>query len=221
MILRRDIAAKFLSTFSSTLSAENVQKGLSLFKDKIGKKVAASDFNLIDDPFLKGGFNSTPFDGEGVATRKKEVIKDGKLTTYLHNLKTAKRAGVESTGNAYRSSHKSSVGIAPTNMYIEEGDYSYEDIIKATDKGIIITEVQGLHSGANTISGDFSLGALGFLVENGEITRAVEQITISGNFIDMIKDIDMIGNDFEMGLPGKGHFGSPSLRIESLDIAGE
>ena len=221
VILRNDIAAKILATFSSTLSAENVQKGLSLFVNKLGEKVAANNFNLIDDPFLKEGFNSRPFDGEGVATMKKAVIKEGKLTTYLHNLKTAKKDEVETTANAYRGSHKSSVGISPTNMYIAKGDNSYDDLIQSIDKGLIIISVQGLHSGANSISGDFSLGASGYLIKNGEIDRPVEQITISGNFMDMLKDIDMIANDLKMDLPGRGHFGSPSIKIKALDIAGE
>ena len=221
VILRNDIAAKILATFSSTLSAENVQKGLSLFIDKIGKKVGSEKLNLIDDPFLEGGFNSMPFDGEGVATRKKEIIKNGKLKSYLHNLKTAKKAGVESTGNAYRSSHKSSVDIAPTNMYIEEGNHSYEDLIKSIDEGLIITDVQGLHSGANSVSGDFSLGAFGYYIKEGKINHPVEQITISGNFIKMLKNIELIANDFKLNLPGRGHFASPSLKIKSLDIAGK
>lgn len=221
VILRRDIALDILSTFSSTLSAENVQKGLSLFEGKLGKKVGSDDLNLIDDPFLAGGFNSTPFDGEGVATEKKHVIKDGKLTTFLHNLKTARRAGVKTTGNAYRGSHKSSVGIAPTNMYIKPGDSSYDQLVESIDQGVVIIEVQGLHSGANAVSGDFSLGASGYYIKDGKIERPVEQITISGNFLDLLKDVVMIGDDFELGLPGQGHFGSPSLKISFLDIAGE
>ena len=221
IILRNDIAAKILSTFSSTLSAENVQKGLSLFVDKIGDKVAGNNFNLIDDPFFEDGFNSTPFDGEGVATRKKEIIKDGVLTTFLHNLKTAKRAGVESTGNAYRNSHKSSVDIAPTNMYIDKGEYSYDELIKSIDEGVVIIDVQGLHSGANSVSGDFSLGAFGYYIKNGRIEHPIEQITISGNFLQMLKDIEMVGNDLKLGLPGKGHFGSPSIKIKELDISGK
>ncbi|MGM0410170.1 MAG: TldD/PmbA family protein [Bacillota bacterium] len=221
VILRNDIAAKILATFSSTLSAENVQKGLSLFVDKIGEKVGSDKLNLIDDPFLEGGFNSMPFDGEGVATRKKEIIKDGELKSYLHNLKTAKKAGVDSTGNAYRSSHKSSVDIAPTNMYIEEGNRSYEELINSIDEGLIIMDVQGLHSGANSVSGDFSLGAFGYYIKNGKIDHPVEQITISGNFIEMLKNIELIANDLKLDLPGRGHFASPSLKIKTLDIAGK
>ena len=221
VILRHNVAADLLSTYSSTLSAERVQKGLSLFADKLGEKVAADELSIIDDPFLKEGFNSSPFDGEGVATRKKEVIKDGTLTTYLHNLKTAKKAGVESTGNAYRGSHKSSVDIAPTNMYIEPGDNSYQSMISSIDEGVIIVEVQGMHAGANTVSGDFSLSAFGYYIKDGKIERPVEQITVSGNYLDMLKDITLIGDDFQMRLPGAGHFGSPSLKIKSLEIAGE
>jgi PmbA protein len=221
VILRYDVAADLLSTFSSTFSAERVQKGLSLFEGKLGEKVAAEKVTIIDDPFLEGGFSSSPFDGEGVATRKKNIIKKGELTTYLHNLKTARKSGVESTGNAYRGSHKSSVDIAPTNMYIEPGSSSYESLVSSVEEGVIIVDVQGMHAGANPVSGDFSLSAFGYYIKDGKIERPVEQITISGNYLEMLKNIEMIADDFNLQLPGAGHFGSPSLKIESLEIAGK
>lgn len=220
VLLRYDVAGDLLQTFASTLSAENVQKGLSLFEGKLEEKVAVDDLTLIDDPFMKEGFRSTPFDSEGYPTRKKEVIKNGILTTYLYNLKAAARDGVESTGNAFRSSHKSSVGIAPTNLYIEPGNISFNELKKMKEKTLLITDITGLHSGANQVSGDFSLSAEGFLLEEGEIVKPVEQIIISGNFIELLKDVIGIGDDLEMGSPGRGHIGSPSLLIESMAIGG-
>ncbi|MGM0414494.1 MAG: TldD/PmbA family protein [Bacillota bacterium] len=220
VLLRYDVAGDLLQTFASTLSAENVQKGLSLFEGKLEEKIAVDDLTLIDDPFMKEGFRSTPFDSEGYPTRKKEVIKNGILTTYLYNLKAAARDGVESTGNAFRSSHKSSVGIAPTNLYIEPGNISFNELKKMKEKTLLITDITGLHSGANQVSGDFSLSAEGFLLEEGEIVKPVEQIIISGNFIELLKDVIGIGDDLEMGSPGRGHIGSPSLLIESMAIGG-
>ncbi|MFW6378153.1 MAG: TldD/PmbA family protein [Bacillota bacterium] len=220
VLLRNEVAGDLLQTFASTLSAENVQKGLSLFEGKLEDMVAVADLTLIDDPFLEEGFRSTPFDSEGYPTRKKEIIKDGVLTTYLYNLKTAARDGVKSTGNAFRSSHKSSVGIAPTNLYIEPGKISFNQLKKMKERTLLITDITGLHAGANQVSGDFSLSAEGFLLENGEIVKPVEQITVSGNFIELLKDVIGIGNDLEMGSPGRGHIGSPSLLIESLSVGG-
>lgn len=220
VLLRYDVAGDLLQTFASTLSAENVQKGLSLFEGKLEEKVAVDDLTLIDDPFMKEGFRSTPFDSEGYPTRRKEIIKDGILTTYLYNLKAAARDGVESTGNAFRGSHKSSVGIAPTNLYIEPGNNSLGRLKKREKETLMITDITGLHAGANQVSGDFSLSAEGFLLEDGEIVKPVEQITVSGNFIELLKDVIGIGDDLEMGSPGRGHIGSPSLLIESLSVGG-
>ena len=220
VILRNEVFIDILSTFSSTFSAENVQKGLSLFKDKLGKKVADSKVNLIDDPFYEKGYRRTPFDSEGAAAKFKKVIKDGKLTTYLHNLKTAKKSNTETTGNAYRASHKSKISISPTNMYLQKGEHSFKKLIEKLNEGLIIEDVQGLHSGANQVSGDFSLSARGFYVKDKAIVKPVEQITISGNFLQLLKDIKIIGSDFKMGLPGSGHIGSASVLVKKLDISG-
>lgn len=220
IILRNEVVIDILSTFSSTLSAENVQKGLSLFKGKLGEKVAASKVNLVDNPFYEKGYRRVPFDSEGAAAQYKEIIKEGQLTTFLHNLKTAKKADVETTGNAYRASHKSKIGISPTNMYLKNGVNTFENLLTELNEGLIIEDVQGLHSGANQVSGDFSLSARGFYVENSEIKRPVEQITISGNFLQLLKDVKLIGNDFKMGLPRSGHIGAPSVLIKSLDVSG-
>jgi len=220
IILRNEVFIDILSTFSSTFSAENVQKGLSLFKDKLGEKVAAAKVNIVDDPFYEKGYRRTPFDSEGAAAKYKEVIKDGELTTYLHNLKTAKKSNTETTGNAYRSSHKSKISISPTNMYLQKGEYTFKQLLKEMKEGLVIEDVQGLHSGANQVSGDFSLSARGFYVQDGNIDKPVEQITISGNFLQLLKDIKLIGDDFKMGLPSSGHIGSASVLIKSLDISG-
>ncbi|MFW5976307.1 MAG: TldD/PmbA family protein [Bacillota bacterium] len=221
VIFRRDVAADILAEFSSTFSAENVQKGMSLFKGKLEEKVANKNITIIDDPFLNRGFKTAPFDGEGVATYKKNIIEKGRLKTFLHNLKTARKAGTESTGNAERGSHKGYIDISPTNMYIKPGSTDYDEIINSVEEGVLVTKLQGLHAGANSVSGDFSLSAAGFYIENGKIKKPVEQITIAGNFIELLKDIEIIGKDLKMGLPGNGHIGSPSLKVKELDIAGK
>lgn len=221
VLLRHDVSRDILATFASVFSAEAVQKGLSLMAGKLDQQIASSQVTLVDDPLLKDGGASASFDGEGVVTRRKNVIDEGKLITFLHNLKTAKKDGVESTGNASRASFKSPVGIAPSNFFIEPREMTYDELVEQMQNGVIIIDVQGLHSGANPVSGDFSLGAYGYLVENGKIVRPVEQITVAGNFFKVLEAVEEIGSDLEFGSPSsRGHVGSPSLLISNLSIAG-
>ena len=167
IIINNEAMVSLLSTFSGIFSGDAVQKGLSLLKDKEGEIIASSIVNLVDDPHLEDGLASVSFDDEGVATLKTYLIKNGKLNSFLHNLKTANKAGVKSTGNGFKSSYASSISVSPTNFYIEPGINSLEEMTKKVNKGLIITDFAGLHSGANSITGDFSLAAKGFYVENG------------------------------------------------------
>lgn len=222
VILKNDCAASLLAAFQSVFNAENVQKNLSLMKGKLNEQVAAECVTLVDDPFMDGGFGNISFDAEGSPTMMTEIIKNGQLHSYLHNLKTAKKDGVNTTGNAAKRSYKSSINISPSNMYIKEGSKSYEQLISDMGEGMIITDLQGLHSGLNPISGDFSLAALGFLVKDGQIERAVDQITVAGNLKNLLLDIVEIGNDLEFTFPqGNAFIASPSLKIKGLSIAGE
>jgi PmbA protein len=221
VIIKNSAAADLLEAFTGIFSAEAVQKNLSLLKGKLNEKIASDKFTLIDDPYMEGGLASKSFDGEGVACKYKKVIDKGVLKTYFHNLKTAKKDGVETTGNASKGSYKSSIGISPSNFYVEKGERDLNEMIADLDKGILITELQGLHSGLNSISGDFSLAALGYLIEGGKISRPVEQITVAGNYFEMLKNIEETGSDLKFGLPGGAYIGSPSLKIKKLSIAGE
>jgi len=221
VIIRNSAAADLLEAFTGIFSAEAVQKNLSLLKGKLNEKIASDKFTLIDDPYMESGLASKSFDGEGVACKYKKVVDKGVLKTYFHNLKTAKKDGVETTGNASKGSYKSSLGISPSNFYVEKGERRLNEKITDINKGILITELQGLHSGLNTVSGDFSLAALGFLIENGKISRPVEQITVAGNYFEMLKNIEETGSDLKFGLPGGSYIGSPSLKIKKLSIAGE
>jgi len=220
VLLRWEAAATLLGTFAGIFSAENVQKNLSLLKGKLGEKIASQLVTVVDDPLLPRGMYSAPFDAEGVAAKTKTVIDQGSLVTYLHNLKSAAKDDVKSTGNASKGSYKSSVGIAPTNMFIKAGEESLDALVAKIDRGIIIIDLQGTHSGANPVSGDFSLSAFGYLVEKGKVVRPVNQITIAGNFIEMLQDVTAIGNDLKFGLPSGSMFGSPSLLVKKLAVAG-
>lgn len=222
VIFRYDAASNLLKTFSSIFSADSAQKGLSLLKGKVGHKIASNAVTIVDDPFYSGAPLNLSFDDEGVATFAKDIVKNGELKTLLHNLKTAKKEGTNLTGNGFKASYKSPVVVAPTNMYIEPGERSFEEAIKDHERAVVITELQGLHSGANAVSGDFSLAASGYLIENGKITMPVEQITVAGNFYDLLLDVEEVLNDLEFGMPsGMGNFGSPSIVVKEMNISGK
>lgn len=218
IVLRNDVSADLLESFTSIFSAEAVQKDLSRLKGKLETKIANELITIVDDPFRENGIASTGFDSEGVATKYKKLIDKGVLKTFLHSLKTAKKDGVEPTGNGFKG-YKSSISIGPTNMYIEPSKLSFDEMISDIDNGLLVTEVQGLHSGLNSISGDFSLSAYGFIIENGKVGRPVNQITIAGNYFDMLNDVEAIGSDLKFAMPGA--IGSPSLKIKKLSVAGE
>ena len=218
VIINNEAMVSLLSTFAGIFSGDVVQKGLSLLKGKEGEIIASDIVNLVDDPHLKDGLASVAFDDEGVATVKTYLIQDGKLNTLLHNLKTANKAGVKSTGNGFKASYASPISVSPTNFYIEPGVNSLEEMTKKIDKGLIITDLAGLHSGANSITGDFSLAAKGFYIENGVKTHPVEQITVAGNFFTLLTDIEEVGDDLKFPMSSVG---SPSIMIKELSIAGE
>lgn len=221
VLLRNDVAGTMLSTFSSIFSAENAQRGFSLLKDREGEIIAADCVTIVDNPHLASGGASQPFDGEGVATQVKDIVSAGKLNTLMHNLKTAHKQGVETTANAARGAFSASVGVAPSNFYFKPSDLSWNQMLKTTDDGLMITSLMGAHSGANPISGDFSLAARGFRVRNGELAEAVDQITIAGNFYTLLKDIEAVGGDLEFRFPGASCYGSPSILIKALAVAGK
>ena len=212
ILLSKEASASLLMPHVSMFSAESVQKNISLLKGKVGEVVGSSLVTVVDDPFMKKSAKSGAFDDEGVATSYKELIKDGVLTGFMHNLKTAKKDNIKSTGNGFIGR-----GISPTNFYIKPGEYKYDDAVKSMKKGIVITDLAGTHAGANPISGDFSLQASGFLVENGEVIRPVALITVAGNYLDLLKDVTQVCDDLKFNF---GYVGSPSLLVKSLMISG-
>ncbi len=220
-LLSNEVSADLLQAFSSAFSAENVQRNLSMLKGRLGGNIGVKDLTIIDDPLLLNKAGSRSFDDEGTCTSKKYVIKNGVLKTFLHNKKTGKKAGVSSTGNAFKASYKSPVSIAPTNFFISPGTFSLSQAMESMKDGVYITDVQGLHAGLNVVSGDFSLSASGFVVRGGKMAEAVHQITLAGNYFDMLMDIEGICKDLKFIMPGSGHVGSPSILIGKLDISGE
>jgi PmbA protein len=217
VIVKNEVFADILECFSGSFFAESVQKGFSMLKGKLDTEIAAKNVSIADEPLLEGGFGTTAFDSEGVASYNKLVIENGRLVTYLYNLKSAHKDGVKSTGNGFKSSYKDTVATSTTNFYLKPADKSYDELVSLLGDGLIITEVAGLHSGANGITGDFSLAASGFLVEKGTVVRPVEQITIAANFFDMLKDIEEIGNDLYFS---SSAVGSPSIIVKNMNISG-
>lgn len=214
--------AQLLTTYDSVFSAEAAQKGMSLLKDKEGEQIAAGLVTIIDDPMHKDSLIKRTFDGEGVATYKKSVIEKGTLKTLLHNLSTAARAGVKSTGNGQKASYASTVGVGPFTFYLEPVEGTPEELLTAAGNGICIKEVSGLHAGANPITGDFSLLAAGYRFEDGKKTVPVKNITVSGNFFTVLKEIERVGADLKfIRTAGGGKCGSPSVLIRDMTIAGQ
>ena len=218
IVFANEVMAAFLSTFSSVFSAESAQKGMSLLAGKEGEQIAADIVTIVDDPRYKDSQIKRTFDGEGVATYAKNVVDGGKLTTLLHNLKTAANAGVKSTGNASKASYAAVVGISPFTFYIQPMEGTKEDLFTLAGDGIYVTDLAGLHAGANPITGEFSLAATGFVIENGKKGAPVKNFTVSGNFFNLLKDIEKLGGDLEfLG----GRIGSPSALVRDIAVAGK
>ena len=215
VIMRHDAMQSLLETFAGIFSAENAQQNLSLLKGKEGEMIASPVVTLMDDPLLPGGFGSQRFDGEGSASRTKAVIDGGVLTTLLHSRKTARKQGVQTTGNASRAS--GAIRVAPTNFFFKPGEKDLAALMQEMGEGLVITDLAGLHAGANPTSGDFSLLSKGYTVENGQRGHAVEQITVAGNFYEVLKNIRAVGSDLEFF---GSAIGSPSVDVGTLKVSG-
>ncbi len=220
VLLDRKAFAALLQVHIDVFSADQVQKGLSPMKGKIGEVVGVSALNIMDDPHRADSVMCASFDGEGYPTSRKHLIENGVLKTFMHNLKTAKKDGVESTGNASRGSYKSSVEVGPNCIVVEGGSHSYEELVRKCGEGVIITELNGLHAGCNPVSGEFSLMASGFEIKDGERSAPITQVVISGNFYKLLEDIEEFGSDVSCELQTVGIF-APSVIIRELTLSGE
>ncbi|WP_297598164.1 TldD/PmbA family protein [uncultured Cetobacterium sp.] len=216
VVIQNDAFADLLGSMSGIFSAEAIQKGVSKFKGKLNTSVASSIVTIIDNPHLENGYNSSPFDAEGVPTKEKKLIENGILKTYLHNLKTAKKDGLKTTGNASKGGYKGTMGISSFNLFLKEGTLPFENLLEFVENGVLITGFSGLHSGLNSISGDFSLATEAFLIKNGKIKTPLDQITVAGNFFNLLKDIEKIGTDTKFNLSAVG---SPSVVVKNLSIS--
>lgn len=219
LVLDSFVAAEFLGMLASALSAEAVLKGRSFLAGKIGEAIADPMVTLVDDGLIAGAPSTAPFDDEGVPSRRKELIQAGVLRGYLHNTYTASRAGTSSTGNASRGSFRDRPRVGATNMFLQPGRGSRSDILRQVGDGVLVLQVVGVHAGANPVSGEISLGALGLLVENGQPVRPLREITLAGKALDFLRDVVAVGEDLRF-LPFEGSLGAPTVAIENVMIAG-
>lgn len=209
-----EMAASLLRNLASALSGYALYKGASFLAGKLGTRIGSDLLTVIDDGTIPGALGSRPFDGEGLPIRKKTVVEKGHLQSYLLDTYSGKKLGMASTGNASRSVGEPP-GVSPANFYLAAGKVSPEQIIKSVKAGLYVTEMIGF--GVNMVTGDYSRGAAGMWIENGEFTHPVEEITIAGNLKDMFQNIEMVGNDLEM----RGRIASPTVKISSMMIAGD
>lgn len=211
-----------LSVFSSAFSAKAALDGMSKLKGLEGEKIAADIVTITDDPQREGNSIGTNFDAEGVATHRKAVVEAGVLKTLLHNRETALAMGKETTANASKAGYSAPIGIRPYSFAIEPGDKSLDELFAMVCNGIYITEINGLHAGANPVSGDFSLQSAGFVIRDGKKCEAVKGFTVAGNFFDLLKSITALGDKLERGLvTGFTGFCSPDVLVPGMSIAGK
>ena len=211
-----------LQVYSSIFSSEAAQKGLSRLAESEGQVIAAPIVTLVDDPFHPENPEPINFDAEGSPTHKKNVIEKGELKTLLYNLKTAAVAGKKTTGNASKAGYDAAVGLRPFTMYLENGDITEEELLAKAGEGVYITSLGGLHAGADAISGDFSLQSSGFMIREGKKAEYVKSFTVAGNFYDLLKNITALANNCQLPMAmGKTAFGSPSVLVEGLSVAGK
>ena len=217
VVLDPMVTAQFLGVISSTLNGEAVVKGRSLFAERLGDEVAAPFVTFVDDPTNPKAYSATDVDGEGLAARRNVLIQDGVLKQFVHNSYSARRAGTVSTGNATRGGFAGTPGVGCLAMSLVPGTRSQAELIADVDDGLLVQSVQGLHSGVNPISGDFSTGAAGLLISNGQVGAPVREFTIASTLQRMLLDVVEIGGDLEW-LPMRAS--GMSLVIRDVTLSG-
>lgn len=209
-----DTAASLLRHLATAVAGSSLYRKTSFLLDKLGEKIAASGVWIEDDARIPSALGSKPFDGEGLPTRRTPIIEDGVLTSYLLDTYSARKLGLRSTGNAARS-FADAPAASPTNFFLKAGKTPPEEIIRSVRSGLYVTELSGF--GVNPVTGDYSRGAVGLWIENGELAYPVEEITIAGNLLEMFKNIEVIGDDLEL----RGTIAAPTLKLTRMMIAGE
>lgn len=208
------MAAGFVGSIASAADGHQVYKKSSIFAPLLGKRIGSESLTVVDDGLLPRGLATSPFDGEGVPTRKTPIIEAGVLKSFLYDSYTARKAKAKTTGNASRG-YRSLPSIGTNNLYLTPGQRSPEEIIREVKSGLYVTAMLG--RGADIVTGDYSRGANGLWIENGELTYPVQEVTVAGNILQMLQGIDALGND----LLFRGTVGAPTIRFRELTVSGE
>jgi PmbA protein len=211
-------ASNFLGVLAGALNAESVLKGRSLFADMVGRAVGSPVFTLVDDGRRLDGPGACPFDSEGVPSGRTELFTEGTLNGFLHDTYTARRTGggQRSTGNAKRGGYRSAPGVGTSNFFVDEGDLSFEELLSKAGGGVLIRDVSGAHSGANPISGEFSVGATGLRIEGGATGEPLREMTIASTLPEMLAGVAGVGSDLRFF----SSVGTPSILIGEMTLAG-
>ena len=213
-------AGQFLGVLAAALTGEAVQKGRSLFAGRLGEAVASAGLTLVDNGRLDGAPASSPWDAEGVPRRRTEVIRDGQLASFLYDVTSARREGRESTGNADRAGYKSPPGPSPSNLAFDPTGEARAEVLVKADRALLVQDFHGVHSGANPVSGDFSVGATGLLIEGGATGRPVKEVTVAAPMLEILASIVAVADD-RRWLPFGGSYGGATTLVAEMTVGGE
>jgi PmbA protein len=214
IVFAPEIARSLIGNIFEAANGDNIYRGASFWNNQLGQKVASENVTVVDDGTLPGLFGTAPFDGEGLPTRRTVIVENGVLKNYLLNTYTGRKLNMQSTGNASRGL-AGTPGIGAGNLFLQKGSVSPRQLLADVKAGFYVTELMGF--GINMVTGDYSRGAAGLWIENGELTFAVEEVTIAGNLKEMLNNVTAIADDLEF----RGAVASPTLRIDGMTIAGE
>ncbi len=207
------MAASFVGGLAGAVNGDLVFKRSSFLAGKLGERIAPKSVTVVDDGLLARGLGTSPFDGEGVPTRRTPIVEGGVLAAYLYDCQTARKAKARTTGNAARS-YASLPSIGLNNFYLEKGSLTPEEILEPIKQGLYVTAMLG--RGVNTVTGDYSRGANGLWIENGELAYPVQEVTVGGNYLKMLEAIDAVGNDLEF----RGSIAAPTIRLAEATVSG-
>lgn len=219
VVLSDRVTASFIGFIGGALCADEVQRGRSPFADRLGDELASTTLVLADDGTDPGGMASAPFDGEGTPRGRTPLLRDGKLLAYLHDSYTARRGGAASTGNASRASYRSPPSVSPSNLMLEPGDRSLEQLIAEAGDGVFVTEVAGLHSGVNPVTGRYSVGAAGKAIRAGELAEPLREFTIAGDLLGTLMAIRAVGSESRW-VPFGGSVRTAPILVGEMAIGG-
>ncbi len=219
VVLDPTVAASFIALIGRGLAASSVQRGRSPFAERVGEGVANEALVLHDDGLDPDGFASAPFDAEGVPRRRTALIEAGDLRSYLYDTYTANRGEAISTGNASRSGYRSQPSVSASNLIVAPGELGFAELLAEAGDGVLVTDVAGLHSGVNPVSGVFSVGASGRVIRDGELAEPLREFTIASDLVSMLRAVRVVGADSRW-VPFGGSVRTPSLLVSEMTVAG-